>query len=65
MLAWPVPISLTPLRPGALAIGAPVADLRDQQSQLEEYVLGLRETYLAALAREEKRDSAEKFLGDK
>jgi DNA-binding IclR family transcriptional regulator len=34
MLAWPIPVTLTPLRFGALAIGAPVASLRREEDKL-------------------------------
>jgi DNA-binding IclR family transcriptional regulator len=34
MLAWPIPVTLTPVRFGALAIGAPVAVLRRDEAKL-------------------------------
>ncbi len=34
MLAWPIPVTLEPLRVGALALGAPVAMLRRAESRL-------------------------------
>ncbi|MFK7958308.1 MAG: helix-turn-helix domain-containing protein [Lysobacterales bacterium] len=61
MLAWPIPISIEPLRPGALAVGAPVAQLREQQNQLLEYVNRMRETYVDTLTKDETRDAATNF----
>ncbi len=56
MLAWPIPISLTPLRPGCIAFGAPVSELRTKQVQLVRYVNDLRDIYLATLSKQERLD---------
>lgn len=62
MLAWPIPISRSPLRPGCLAVGAPVAQLRTQQDNLVTYVNDLLETYVDKLSRDESRGSANSSL---
>lgn len=46
MLSWPVPVTLSPLRIGALAIGAPVAVLRRDEAKLVLLTQKLVATYL-------------------
>lgn len=45
MLAWPLPITLEPLRIGALAVGAPAAVLRRQEGRLIELTAPRIATY--------------------
>lgn len=49
MLAWPIPVTVEPLRVGALAIGAPVVNLRRDESRL----IALTQKLLAAYLREQ------------
>jgi DNA-binding IclR family transcriptional regulator len=46
MLAWPIAVSLAPLRIGALALGAPVATLRHDESRLLQLTQKLVANYL-------------------
>lgn len=46
ILAWPIPVTLAPLRIGALAIGAPVAALRRDEARLVQLTQKLIATYL-------------------
>jgi DNA-binding IclR family transcriptional regulator len=46
MLAWPIPVTTSPLRFGALAIGAPVAALRREEPTTVPLVAKLVATYL-------------------
>jgi DNA-binding IclR family transcriptional regulator len=46
MLAWPIPVSMAPLRIGALALGAPVAALRREESQIVQFAQNLIALYL-------------------
>jgi DNA-binding IclR family transcriptional regulator len=46
MLAWPVPVTVAPLRAGALAIGAPVAVLRRDEQRLVQLAQRLLANYL-------------------
>jgi DNA-binding IclR family transcriptional regulator len=46
MLAWPLPVTTSPLRIGALAIGAPVAVLRRDQAKLVQLADKLIASYL-------------------
>jgi DNA-binding IclR family transcriptional regulator len=46
ILAWPIPITLEPLRLAALTVGAPVPDMRRQQDETIALVERLRANYL-------------------
>ena len=46
MLAWPIPVTVAPLRLGALAIGAPVVDLRRDEARLVPLIRKLVTNYL-------------------
>jgi hypothetical protein len=46
MLAWPLPVTTSPLRIGALAIGAPVAVLRRDEAKLVQLADKLIASYL-------------------
>jgi 2-polyprenyl-6-methoxyphenol hydroxylase-like FAD-dependent oxidoreductase/DNA-binding IclR family transcriptional regulator len=50
MLAWPIPVTHTPLRIGALAVGAPVAVLRREEARL----LQLTQRLVAGYLREQR-----------
>lgn len=50
VLAWPIPVTLSPLRVGALTIGAPVAALRRDEARLVQLTQKLIATYLRELA---------------
>ena len=49
MAAWPIPVTISPPRPGCLAVGALVPEMRRRQDYLVDLVNGLRETYLRRL----------------
>ncbi len=49
MAAWPIPVTVSPPRPGCLAVGALVPEMRRRQVELVDFVNGLRETYLKKL----------------
>lgn len=49
MAAWPLPVTISPPRPGCLAVGALVPEMRRRQEYLVDLVNGLRETYLQKL----------------
>lgn len=46
MAAWPIPITISPARPGCLAVGAPVPELRRELENLVDFVNQLRQRYL-------------------
>ncbi|WP_446830039.1 helix-turn-helix domain-containing protein [Candidatus Foliamicus sp.] len=46
MAAWPIPVTMDPPRPGCLAVGALVPELRRRQDYVVNLVSGLRETYM-------------------
>ena len=50
MAAWPIPVTVEPLRPGCLAVGALVPELRRQQDFLVSLVSRLRENYMSKLS---------------
>lgn len=49
MAAWPIPVTISPPRPGCLAVGALVSEMRRRQNDLVKLVNGLREIYLRKL----------------
>ena len=49
MLAWPIPVTLKPMRFGAVSLGAPVTLLRRQELELVRLTGAERERYLRAL----------------
>ena len=49
MAAWPIPVTVNPPRPGCLAVGALVEELRQRQDYVVELVTGLRKTYIRKL----------------
>ncbi len=65
MLAWPIPVSLSPLRPGCLAVGAPVTEMRAQQKLLVRFVDDLRNTYVETLSLDESQDIGQKFATER
>ena len=46
MLAWPISVTTSPLRVGALALGAPVATLRRDEARLLQLTQRLVANYL-------------------
>ena len=49
MAAWPIPVTMDPPRPGCLAVGALVEELRQRQDYVVDLVGGLRKTYIRKL----------------
>lgn len=58
MLAWPLDITINPNRIGALAVGAPVATLRRDESKVVELVESLISDYIQEQRRESVADMA-------
>lgn len=50
MAAWPIPVTISPPRPGCLAVGALVPEMRRRQEHLVDLVNRLRENYLGKLS---------------
>ena len=50
MAAWPIPVTVSPPRPGCLAVGVLVPEMRQRQDYLVNIVNGLREAYLRKLS---------------